>query len=111
MVSFQFCVIGYVAGLISALLLWLVFPVDEWGLMKVMKAYVTLNWTHTRDVVSSRDFQLYAAPLHLCQRGGAGRGEDDDHRHGRCCHSRRRWSSHWPPRHRAHPEWQSPQDE
>ena len=49
MVSFQYGVCGYIAGLFTALLVWLAFPVDEWGLMKVMKAYVTLNWTHTRE--------------------------------------------------------------
>ena len=47
--SFQYAVIGFVAGVFLPILIYLVCPVAEWRLMQVMKAYVILHWTHTRE--------------------------------------------------------------
>eukprot|EP00959_Pyramimonas_sp_CCMP1952_P269034 5624936-Pyramimonas_sp.AAC.1 len=41
---------SFIAGFVLAIIVWITYPVDAWRVSQVLKAYVTLNWTHTREV-------------------------------------------------------------
>ena len=41
---------SFIVGFTVAVLIWINFPVDDWRVSQVLRAYVTLNWTHTLEV-------------------------------------------------------------
>ena len=60
--SMQQFLSSFIVGFSVAVLIWITFPVDEWRVSQVVRAYVTLNWTHTREVSFLQDM-LYSFQL------------------------------------------------
>ena len=52
-------VASFAAGFIVACVVWICLPVHEWGVTQVIRAYITLNWTHTREVWYLQGFLNY----------------------------------------------------
>eukprot|EP00959_Pyramimonas_sp_CCMP1952_P089067 1863743-Pyramimonas_sp.AAC.1 len=82
MVSFQYSALGYLAGLFFSALGLASLPRRRVGPHGGQEGLCDAPLgPRTGGVVSSRDIEIHAAPFHICDRGGTGLGEDDDHRH------------------------------